>query len=117
MPPSSDPGAGRVELDLASLAEAVDLSRCSATVMRKARVLLGHQGIAQDPADPHIFAVQPSRGGDPYRVQLSAVGEGSEQVAWITCTCPYGMKQGRGKVGCYHAAAVLLLLAGDPRRR
>lgn len=95
-------------MDLTSLADALDLSRCSSSTLRKARLLLSQGLLWKDISAEGVWWVRASSGDLNYRVQMGDV----DGTPWITCTCPYGMTRGRGKVGCYHAAAVVMLGRG-----
>lgn len=94
-------------MDARSLADALDLDRCSSSTIRKATMLVMSGSVWRDAKHVGVFWVPAS--GNPdlrYRVQVS-----QELPPWISCTCPYGQRKGSGKVGCYHAAAVLRLMA------
>lgn len=93
-------------MDPTSLADALDLERCSSATLRKARLALSQGIVWADLMAEGVWWVRASSGDKSYRVQI---GGAEEDLPWITCTCPYGMTRGHGKVGCYHAAAVVML--------
>jgi uncharacterized Zn finger protein len=56
--------------------------------------------------------MSPEPGKPDYRVQIGYGAAGTE-VAWATCTCPFGLHKGGAQMGCAHVLAVLMKLHLD----
>ena len=90
-----------------------ELADFSAPTLLKARKALQDDKVARDVAVRSIWSVGGSVPGTRYRVQ-SDVDEVTLRGSWITCTCPHGLNTG-GRAHCYHAAAVVILIAAQAR--
>ena len=88
----------------------------SPAVLSKARAALLDGRVMRDSQAPSVYWIegvaQPAGFATPpmYRVQVGRLGTGER---WATCECPWGVRQGRGRMGCYHVAAALLLEGDD----
>lgn len=82
----------------------------SGFVINKARRYIAEGRVRRDPESSGIWWVQGSDSRE-YRVQTDAHydAERDKDVAtYVTCTCPFGMKQGDAQHACAHAVAGLL---------
>lgn len=93
-----------------------DTATFSPQVRAKARQLLRQDHVHADPDFPteilFVTPMSPEPGKPDYRVQIGYGAAGTE-VAWATCTCPFGLHKGGAQMGCAHVLAVLMKLHLD----